>query len=83
MYWANFKRALGFRHGFRRSGGSSYINIAVAAGVGVVSGHYIFKQPLEDYWSEENQKNRNLLPEQQQPPPPPQEQQDKSRSSSE
>jgi len=28
------------------------MNIAVAALVGVVSGHYIFKQPLEDYWRE-------------------------------
>jgi hypothetical protein len=78
MYWSNFKRALGLRQGFRRSGGSDYINIAVAAGVGVVSGHYIFKQPLEDYWREENQKSSSTEQQQQQ-----QQQEDNSRSSSE
>jgi hypothetical protein len=29
------------------------VNIAVAAGVGTISGHYIFKQPLEEYWQEQ------------------------------
>jgi hypothetical protein len=32
-------------------------SIAMAAAVGTVSGHYIFKAPLEEYWTEENAKN--------------------------
>jgi len=27
-------------------------NMAVAAGIGVISGQYIFKEPLEAYWAE-------------------------------
>ena len=48
-----------YRRGFRRRGGDigGLINIAVVACVGVVSGHYIFKDPLEDYWREKNQEN--------------------------
>jgi hypothetical protein len=30
-------------------------NLFVAAGVGVVSAHYIFKVPLEEYWREQRQ----------------------------
>lgn len=59
--WANnIKRALGIRSGFRR-GGSNFLNyasVAVAAGVGVVSGHYIFDEPLKAYWREENERRR-------------------------
>jgi len=47
-----FLRAIGLKPGFRRTGPSALINIAVAAAVGVVSGHYIFKEPLEEYWRE-------------------------------
>jgi hypothetical protein len=66
MYWANFKRALGIRPGFRRSSASAYFNMAVAAGVGVISGHYIFKQPLEEYWREQHKTNLLLQQDQQQ-----------------
>lgn len=51
-----FLRAIGLKPGFRRTGPSSLLNIAVAAGVGVISGTYIFKQPLEEYWKEEHQR---------------------------
>ena len=47
-----FLRALGLKPGFRRTGPSSLVNIAFAAGLGVISGQYIFKEPLEEYWAE-------------------------------
>ena len=39
---------------FRNSGtgGLRFINMAVAAGIGVISGQYIFKGPIEAYWAE-------------------------------
>lgn len=58
MYWKSFLRAIGLRQSFRRAGPSSLFNIAVAAGIGVVSGQYIFKVPLEEYWSEQNRVAR-------------------------
>lgn len=58
MYWKSFLRAIGVRQSFRRNSAQSLFNIAVAAGVGAVSGHYIFKAPLEEYWSEENRERR-------------------------
>jgi hypothetical protein len=57
----NIKRALGIRNaGFRRGGSNffNYASIAVAAGVGVVSGHYIFDEPLKEYWREENERQQ-------------------------
>jgi len=36
------------------------LNIAFVAAVGVVSGHYIFKQPLEDYWTEQQGQQQQL-----------------------
>jgi hypothetical protein len=51
-----FLRAIGLKPGFRRgSGPSSLFSIGVAALVGVVSGHYIFHEPLEAYWKEQHQ----------------------------
>lgn len=47
-----FLRALGFKRGFRRTGVSTLPNVAVAAFVGVVSGHYIFNEPLREYFAE-------------------------------
>ena len=58
MYWKSFLRAIGLRHSFRRTGASSLPNLAVAAALGVISGQYIFKQPLEEFWSEENRAVR-------------------------
>mmetsp|Transcript_18491 Transcript_18491/g.23810 ORF Transcript_18491/g.23810 Transcript_18491/m.23810 type:complete len:90 (-) Transcript_18491:359-628(-) len=49
VYWSLFQRAIGLKQGFRRSGSSSLVHIAVASGVGVISGFYIFKDPLEEY----------------------------------
>ena len=39
---------------FRNSGtgGLRFINMAVAAGIGVISGQYIFKGPIEAFWAE-------------------------------
>ena len=58
MYWKSFLRAIGARQSFRRTGPSSILNLAVAAGIGIASGHYIFKAPLEEYWSEQNRAER-------------------------
>jgi hypothetical protein len=41
------------RPSFRRTGPSSIINIAVVTFVGVVSGNYIFGEPLRQYWEEQ------------------------------
>ena len=54
-----FLRAIGVKSGFRRTGPSSYVNLAVAAAVGIVSGHYIFNEPLREYF-EEQRKLGNL-----------------------
>jgi hypothetical protein len=73
----NIKRALGFRNaGFRRGGSNffNYASIAVAAGVGVVSGHYIFDEPLKAYWREENERQRQRQQEGGERQPPPQQQ---------
>ena len=51
-----FLRAIGLKRGFRRTGPSSLLNIGVAALVGAISGHYIFKDPLEQYWREQKQQ---------------------------
>ena len=41
---------------FRNSGstGLRLMNMVVAAGIGVISGQYIFKEPLEHYWAEQH-----------------------------
>jgi len=44
-----------FQRGRFRNSGSGpmrLLNLGVAAGVGVISGQYIFKEPLEEYWAE-------------------------------
>jgi hypothetical protein len=50
-----FLRAIGVKPGFRRTGPSGLINIGFAALLGVVSGHYIFNEPLKQYWLEQQQ----------------------------
>ena len=57
-YFSLFLRAFGFKPGFRRTGPSRLVNIFVAAGVGVISGYYIFSKPLEDYWAEQQQQQQ-------------------------
>jgi hypothetical protein len=49
MIWQ--RGTLGFRPS-GRAGWTSVMNVTVAVGVGVVSGHYIFKEPLDEYWKE-------------------------------
>lgn len=58
MYWQSFLRAVGFRRSFRRSAGNSWSSLILAAGLGTISGHYIFKAPIEEFWSEENKELR-------------------------
>ena len=38
---------------FRRTGPSSLLNIAVYSFIGVVSGNYIFGEPIRQYWAEQ------------------------------
>jgi hypothetical protein len=54
-----FLRAIGVKPGFRRTGPSSLLNIGFAALLGVVSGHYIFNEPLKQYWLEQQQQQQN------------------------
>jgi hypothetical protein len=58
MYWQGFLRAIGMRPGFRRTrtGPGSLLHLFVAAGVGVVSGHYIFSEPLREFHSQRIQE---------------------------
>jgi len=42
-----------FRPTFRRAGPSSLLNIAVYSFIGVVSGNYIFGEPIRQYWAEQ------------------------------
>eukprot|EP00561_Arcocellulus_cornucervis_P002860 CAMPEP_0185822724 /NCGR_PEP_ID=MMETSP1322-20130828/27128_1 /TAXON_ID=265543 /ORGANISM="Minutocellus polymorphus, Strain RCC2270" /LENGTH=81 /DNA_ID=CAMNT_0028520217 /DNA_START=45 /DNA_END=290 /DNA_ORIENTATION=+ len=51
-----FKRAIGLKGGFRRTGASSWHNIIVSSAVGCVSGYYIFAEPLRDYWEDQRQR---------------------------
>jgi len=59
-----FLIAIGLKPGFRRTGPSRLVNIAVASLIGVISGQYIWKEPLEQYWREkrlqEQQKQQAL-----------------------
>jgi len=51
-----FKRMIGLKGGFRRTGASSWHNIILGSVVGAISGYYIFAQPLKDYWEEQRQR---------------------------
>ena len=49
---------------FRRSTGDTimwFMNITVAIGIGVVSGHYMFSEPLEQYWREKRLQEANAI----------------------
>eukprot|EP00586_Coscinodiscus_wailesii_P003452 CAMPEP_0172485404 /NCGR_PEP_ID=MMETSP1066-20121228/13471_1 /TAXON_ID=671091 /ORGANISM="Coscinodiscus wailesii, Strain CCMP2513" /LENGTH=69 /DNA_ID=CAMNT_0013250679 /DNA_START=57 /DNA_END=266 /DNA_ORIENTATION=- len=50
----SFKRAVGLKPTLRRRG-SPWFNLMVGAVLGVVSGNYIFREPLELYWEEQRQ----------------------------
>jgi hypothetical protein len=43
---------------FRSSASSFFVgmmNVTIAVGFGIISGHYMFKEPLEAYWKEQRQ----------------------------
>mmetsp|Transcript_24382 Transcript_24382/g.35814 ORF Transcript_24382/g.35814 Transcript_24382/m.35814 type:complete len:80 (+) Transcript_24382:136-375(+) len=50
------KRAIGLKPSFRRSGGMSS-TIIVGAVMGILSGNYIFKQHLDEYFAEEHRRS--------------------------
>ena len=61
---------------FRRNANDTlmwFMNLTVAVGIGVVSGNYMFKEPLEQYWTEKRRQEANAiaaLNDQPQPHPP-------------
>ena len=49
---------------FRRSASDTLmglINVTIAVGIGVISGHYIFGEPLEQYWKEKRRQEANAI----------------------
>lgn len=56
-----FLIAIGLKPGFRRTGPSRLVNIAFVSLVGVISGHYIWKEPLEQYWREKRLQEQQAL----------------------
>jgi hypothetical protein len=38
-----------------------FMNMTVAIGVGVISGHYLFSEPLEQYWKEKRIQEANAI----------------------
>jgi hypothetical protein len=38
-----------------------FMNMTVAIGVGVISGHYLFSEPLEQYWKEKRKQEANAI----------------------
>ena len=49
---------------FRRNTGDTVMwltNITVAIGIGVISGHYMFSEPLEQYWKEKRLQEANEI----------------------
>lgn len=51
-----FQRAVGLKGGRFRQTGMPGLNIVVGTLLGILSGKYIFEEPLRHYWSEENQR---------------------------
>jgi len=64
-YFSLFLRAIGVKQGFRRAGPSSLLNIAFVSLVGVVSGHYIFSEPLRQHFQEQQELERQQQQQQQ------------------
>jgi len=57
-----FRRAIGLKPTFRRSGSAHFVNLAVGAVVGMVSGNYLFKEPLKEYWEEQDSLKSSPAP---------------------
>ena len=61
MIWP-FRRSAAIS--FRRTTGDTVMwlmNLTVAIGIGVVSGHYMFSEPLEQYWKEKRLQEANAI----------------------
>lgn len=61
MIWP-FRRSVAIP--FRRNPADTIMwlmNLTVAVGVGVVSGHYVFSEPLEQYWREKRIQEANAI----------------------
>lgn len=54
--WNEFLRRVGLKPAFRRSlrGPNSTVDLVIIAAVGVISGCYIWKPALDEYWSKRN-----------------------------
>lgn len=61
--WERFKRRIGLKPTFRRTGFSFLPNMMFGAFVGIISGKYIFEEPLKEYFEQQ----RELQSEQQKP----------------
>jgi hypothetical protein len=59
MIWP-FRRTIVFR---RNTGDTIiwFMNVTVAIGIGVISGHYMFNEPLEQYWKEKRIQEANAI----------------------
>lgn len=54
MSWSeSFRRAIGLKPSFRRSGASRVGNILFGSVLGMISGKYIFEEPIKEYWENE------------------------------
>jgi len=54
----SFRRAIGLRPSFRRSSSSILTNIMLGSFVGVISGKYIFEEPIKEYWEDEQNRQQ-------------------------
>lgn len=61
MIWP-FRRSVALP--FRRNAGHTVMglmNVTVAIAVGAISGHYMFSEPLEEYWKEKRLQEANAI----------------------
>lgn len=49
----SLRRAIGLKPSFRRSSASRMSNILFGSVVGIISGRYIFEEPMKQYWENE------------------------------
>lgn len=54
-----FQRVIGLKGGRFRQTGSPFTNIIVGTGLGVVSGKYIFEEPIRQYWIEKQSEEQS------------------------
>eukprot|EP00558_Chaetoceros_sp_UNC1202_P004251 CAMPEP_0197250476 /NCGR_PEP_ID=MMETSP1429-20130617/53024_1 /TAXON_ID=49237 /ORGANISM="Chaetoceros sp., Strain UNC1202" /LENGTH=80 /DNA_ID=CAMNT_0042712311 /DNA_START=33 /DNA_END=275 /DNA_ORIENTATION=- len=59
MSWGEtIRRAIGLKPSLRRSSGSSMSNILFGTVLGIISGKYIFEEPMKEYWDNEEAQGR-------------------------